>query len=337
MSRCALPRIKTTHTSPARPGAPPFPDMIWIPGRRFLMGSDEHYPEERPAHEVAVDGFWMDRHPVTNEAFRRFVDATGYVTRAETVPDPAEYPGVLAHVFDAHAGSLVFVRPARPVGRDDWGNWWKFVRGANWRHPAGPTSSIARLPRHPVVHMAFEDALTYARWAGKALPTEAEWELAARGGLDGAEFAWGARFAPGGRSMANIWQGEFPWQNLCVDGHEGTSPVGAFPANGYGLFDMIGNVWEWTTDWYAPGHTIDARRACCIPQDACGGDEATSGDASVATIRIPRKVLKGGSYLSAPNSSRRYRPAARFPQPVDASACHIGFRCVARVPPAERG
>ena len=338
MSHRTLSNVKIAEirprAKPGPPGPPPFADMAWIPGGTFRMGSDDHYPEERPAHRVAVDGFWMDRHPVTNEQFRRFVEATAHVTLAETAPDPEAYPGALAHML--YAGSLVFVKPERPVGLDDFANWWKFMRGADWKHPAGPKSSIGGKKNHPVVHVTFEDAKEYAGWEGKALPTEAEWEFAARGSLDGAEYAWGNEFAPRGRAMANTWQGDFPWNNLLLDGYEGTSPVDAFPPNGYGLLDMIGNVWEWTTDWYGTGHTTDAAKTCCIPENPRGGHEADSYDPCVPRIRIPRKVLKGGSHLCAPNYCRRYRPAARFPEPIDTSACHVGFRCVVRVPPADR-
>jgi formylglycine-generating enzyme len=224
-------------------------DMVRVPGGTFRMGSDRHYPEEAPAHHVTVAPFWIDRHPVTNRQFREFVKATGHVTYAEIPPDPKDYPGALPHML--YAGSLVFRAPAHPVDLRDWSQWWTFLKGANWRHPYGPKSKINGLDNHPVLHIAFSDALAYAHWAGKDLPTEAEWEFAARGGLDGAEFAWGDKFTPGGKHMANTWQGEFPRQNLALDGFAQTSPVSAFPPNGYGLRDMIGNVWEWTADWFA--------------------------------------------------------------------------------------
>ena len=308
--------------------APSGQELIWIAGGTFRMGSDRHYPEEAPVHRVTVDGFWMDRTPVNNRQFREFVRATGHVTMAERSPDPKDYPGALPHML--RAGSLVFKPPRGPVSLSDWSQWWKFRFGATWRHPAGPGSSIAGLDDHPVVHVAYEDALAYARWAGKDRPTEAEWEFAARGGLDGAEFAWGDEFTPGGRHMANTWQGVFPMQNLANDGYERTSPVTAFPPNGYGLHDMIGNVWEWTRDWYTPKHPNDAPKACCIPENPRGGREDESYDPCQPQIRIPRKVLKGGSHLCAPNYCRRYRPAARHAQPVDTSSSHIGFRCVIR-------
>jgi sulfatase modifying factor 1 len=303
--------------------------MVWVPGGVFRMGSDRHYPEERPVHRAAVDGFWMDEHPVTNAEFARFVRATGHVTFAEMPPDPKHYPGARPDML--YAGTLVFLKPAVPVDRRDFKNSWHFVRGACWRHPRGSHSTIHGLEHHPVVHVTFDDALAYANWAGKSLPTETEWEFAARGGLDGAEFAWGDELHPGGREMANTWQGEFPWENLGDDGYDGTSPVGTFPANGYGLLDMIGNVWEWTTDWYRAQHESDAVKACCVPHNPLGPHEDDSYDPCQPAIRIPRKVLKGGSHLCAPNYCRRYRPAARFPQPVDTSTCHVGFRCVVRV------
>ncbi|MGE3784194.1 MAG: formylglycine-generating enzyme family protein [Alphaproteobacteria bacterium] len=303
-------------------------DMVWIPGGAFRMGSDRHYPEEAPAHRVAVDGFWIDRTPVTNRDFLKFVRATGYITVAEIKPDARDYPGAPPHML--RAGSLVFTPPPHPVDLRDWSRWWDFKFGAYWRRPYGPRSSIAGLHEHPVVHVAYRDAEAYARWAGKELPTEAEWEFAARGGIDGAEFAWGDEFTPEGRHMANTWQGAFPCENLKTDGYERTSPVGAFPPNGYGLRDMIGNVWEWTADWYTPRHPAEADKPCCIPHNPRGGGETASYDPRQPAIRIPRKVLKGGSHLCAPNYCRRYRPAARHAEPVDTSTSHVGFRCVIR-------
>jgi sulfatase modifying factor 1 len=306
----------------------PHPGMIWIPGGTFRMGSDRHYPEEAPVHRVTVDGFWMDQTPVTNRQFRAFVKATGHVTVAERKPDPKHYPGALPHMLKA--GSLVFTPPNYPVHLRDWSQWWAFTFGANWRRPYGPGSSIRGLDDHPVVHVAYADAQAYARWAGKDLPTEAEWEFAARGGLDGAEFAWGDEFTPGGRHMANTWQGTFPFQNTRTDGFERTSPVRTYPPNGYGLYDMIGNVWEWTSDWYEPKHPPEPTKPCCIPHNPRGGWEERSYDPCQPEIRIPRKVLKGGSHLCAPSYCRRYRPAARHPEPVDTSTSHVGFRCILR-------
>ena len=302
--------------------------MRLVPGGTFRMGSDKHYPEEAPVHRVKVDGFWMDSTPVTNRRFREFVEATGYVTFAEIAPDPKDYPGALPHMLKA--GSLVFVSPDQPVDLAHFANWWSFKFGANWRRPYGKGSSIRGLDDHPVVHISYRDAEAYAAWAGKQLPTEAEWEYAARGGLDQAEFAWGNEFTPNGRHMANTWQGEFPHENLVRDGYARTSPVDAFPPNDFGLFDMIGNVWEWTSDWYSTRHTGDAPKACCIPENPRGGIEVGSYDPCQPQIRIPRKVVKGGSHLCAPNYCRRYRPAARHPQPVDTSMSHVGFRCITR-------
>jgi len=310
----------------ANPSAPP--NMVWIPGGSFCMGSDKHYPEEAPVHRVSVDGFWMDRTPVTNRQFTDFVRATGHRTFAETQPDPKNYPGALPDMI--YAGSLVFTPPKRPVDLKYWGEWWSLVKHANWRHPYGPKSNINALGNHPVGHVTYADALAYATWAGKALPTEAEWEYAARGGLDGAEFAWGDEFTPGGAHRANTWQGNFPHENRRDDGFDRTSPVVAFPANSFDVYDMIGNVWEWTTDWWSEKHPADAQKACCVPRNPRGGPETASYDPAQPEIRIPRKVVKGGSHLCAPNYCRRYRPAARQAEAVDTSASHVGFRCVAR-------
>ncbi|MDI4234298.1 formylglycine-generating enzyme family protein [Bradyrhizobium sp. Arg237L] len=303
-------------------------DMIWIPGATFRMGSDNHYPEEAPSHRVSVDGFWIDRTPVTNGAFKAYVNATGYVTTAEIAPNPKDYPGALPKMI--YAGSLVFSPPRRVHDLRDWSQWWTFMKGANWRRPYGPGSNIKDLDDHPVVHVSYADVLAYAKWIGKQLPTESEWELAARGGLDGEEFAWGNTLTPDGRHMANTWQGDFPVQNICEDGFQRTSPVTAFPPNGYGVYDMIGNVWEWTADWWSARHEADSAKPCCVPHNPRGSPERTSFDPGQPNIRIPRKVLKGGSHLCAPNYCRRYRPAARHAEPVDTSTSHVGFRCVVR-------
>ena len=305
----------------------PHAEMIWIPGGEFLMGSDQHYPEEGPAHPVRVDTFAMDRFPVTNARFRRFVEETSYVTSAERTPKASDYPLVLADML--YAGSLVFVPPAAPADLR-LPLWWRFMRGADWRHPLGPTSSLEGRDDHPVVHVSCADAEAFAQWEGKALPTEAEWEYAARGGLDGAEYAWGNELTPGGRVMANIWQGDFPWYNRREDGYERTSPVGAFPSNGYGLHDMIGNVWEWTADWYRPRHAPQVHRRGHIPHNPRLAMFIERRDPRETQAHVPRKVVKGGSHLCAPNYCKRYRPAARQPEPIDTSACHVGFRCILR-------
>jgi formylglycine-generating enzyme required for sulfatase activity len=303
-------------------------EMVLLPGGTFLMGSDHHYPEEAPAHRVSVDAFWIDVAPVTNRQFAAFVAATGHRTTAEIAPSAEDYPGALPHML--RAGSLTFRPPARPVPLDNAYVWWSFTFGASWRHPDGPGSSLDGLEEHPVVHVSYEDALAYARWAGKDLPTEAEWEFAARGGLDGRDYAWGDELTPQGVHMANTWQGRFPVENLAEDGFARTSPVGSYPPNGYGLYDMIGNTWEWTQDWYVPRHIEEAAKACCMPRNPRGPAREASIDQR-DPARIPRKVLKGGSHLCAPNYCRRYRPAARHPEPVDTSTGHVGFRCIRRV------
>jgi sulfatase modifying factor 1 len=299
--------------------------MAWIPGGQFAMGSVDFYPEEGPVHAVAIDGFWIDTRTVTVAEFRRFVKQTGHVTVAEQELDPAAYP-------DAHSdllvpGSLVFQPTSGPVDLRDYTNWWAYVPGASWRHPEGPGSDVATRGKHPVTHVAYADARAYAEWAGKDLPTEAEWEYAARGGLDGAVYAWGDDFSPGGRQMANTWQGEFPWQNLMLDGYAGTSPVAAFPANGHGLYDMAGNVWEWTADFFRQRHQAAEAKACCVPDNPrINADQASE----IGVAEIPRRVIKGGSHLCAPSYCLRYRPAARQGEAVDTSTGHLGFRCVIR-------
>jgi sulfatase modifying factor 1 len=308
---------------------PPDKDMVWIPGGSFLMGSNNHYSEEAPAHRTTVSGFWMDKFAITNRTFSGFVKQTGYVTVAERPPKAEDYPGAKPELL--RPASVVFQKPLFRVDLRNHYNWWTYVIGADWRHPEGPDSSIDDRPDHPVVHIAYEDAEAFARWAGKELPTESEWEFAARGGFECATYSWGEEFTPGGRYMANTWQGEFPWQNLASDGYEGTAPVGQFPANQFGLFDIIGNVWEWTTDWYAAHGSVP--KACCGGNIAKGGVREESFDPQAPNVKIPRKVIKGGSFLCAPNYCRRYRPAARMAQPIDTSTCHVGIRLVMRVPP----
>jgi sulfatase modifying factor 1 len=290
--------------------------MVWIRGGTFVMGSNKFYREERPARRETVSGFWIDPKPVTNADFHWFVQATGYLTASERVPDASKYPDADASLLVP--GSAVFTKPNGPVGLHDYRAWWTYVPGANWKHPEGPDSTIAGRMDHPVIHVAFEDVAAYAAWAGKQLPTEAEWEFAARGGLENATYAWGEELAPGGQAMANIWRGRFPFENLAQDGYESTSPVGAFPANGFGLYDMIGNVWEWTASAYSLPRADTGQQSCCRPKQ--------SGDGAV------NRVVKGGSHLCAPNYCLRYRPAARQSQPLDTSTTHIGFRCIIRAP-----
>jgi formylglycine-generating enzyme required for sulfatase activity len=301
-----------------------FAGMKLIRGRAFTMGSDDFYADEKPARPATVGDFWIDEVPVTNRAFARFVDETGYRTFAETPPDPADYPGLSPEM--ARAGSLVFTPPTGPVDLNGPATWWSFVFGAYWRSPLGPQGPAAA-DDHPVVHVAYADAAAYAQWAGKALPTEAEWEFAARGGLEGAAYAWGDVFEPEGRVLAKTWQGEFPHENRAPEGLERTAPVRSFPANGFGLYDMIGNVWEWTEDWYG-ATPADRAPACCGASNRIARDQ--SCDPASPVPGIPRKVAKGGSHLCAPNYCRRYRPAARWAQPIDTTTSHMGFRCIVR-------
>jgi sulfatase modifying factor 1 len=308
--------------------------MTWIPGGTFTMGSGlAGYPEEGPARPVTVDGFWIDVTPVTVAGFAAFTAATGYRTVAQRPLDPRRYPGLQASALSP--GSLVFRPTDGPADLTSWLNWWRYVPGADWAHPDGPGSTTDGRGDHPVVHVCWADVAAYAEWAGKDLPTEAEWERAARGGLDGARYAWGEDFAPGGRLMANTWVGEFPWQNLKPPQIQRTTPVGAFPANGYGLSDITGNVWEWTRDFYADRPAVPAH-PCCGPGAGAAAnprvdDPGGSFDAAEpGGAHVPRRVVKGGSHLCAPNYCERYRPAARQAQQVESSMSHLGFRCVIR-------
>jgi formylglycine-generating enzyme required for sulfatase activity len=286
-------------------------DLVALPGGAFRMGSTSFYPEEAPVHTATVAAFAIERHPVTNAQFAEFVADTGYVTVAERPLDPALYPGVAEE--DLLPGTLVFRPTPGPVDLNDWRQWWDWAPGACWRHPFGTDSDVVDLAEHPVVQIAYTDAAAYARWAGRRLPTEAEWEYAAGGGAT-TTYAWGDDVTPGGRLMANTWQGRFPYRNDGALGWRGTSPVGTFPENAYGLVDMIGNVWEWTTTPYSEHHLADGAKGCCTP-----GREP---DPSVS------QTLKGGSHLCAPEYCQRYRPAARSAQSQDSAATHIGFRCV---------
>lgn len=287
------------------PGNGPSDGLIWVEGGTFIMGSADHYPEEGPQREIGVTGFWMDRHEVTNRQFAEFVQATGYVTVAERPLRAMDHPDIPA--TGLVAGSAVFTPPEQLARTSDMSRWWRYVPGADWRHPTGPESSIERRMNHPVVNVAWEDALAYARWRGRELPSEAQWEFAARSGNDGGQ---GAGHEPrGSRWLANTWQGEFPIRNSTADGYGGTAPVGCFPANDHALFDMIGNVWELTADFYTLAHNVDPS----------------------APAALPARVIKGGSYLCAPNYCVRYRPTARQSQDADLGASHVGFRTVLNV------
>jgi formylglycine-generating enzyme required for sulfatase activity len=295
--------------------------MVWIPGGEFAMGSDQ-FPDARPVHRVAVDGFWMDVTEVTNAEFDAFVRATGYVTVAERTPQAADYPG--APPENLVAGSVVFSPPPKEVPLDDHYQWWRYQKGADWRHPEGPGSSIADRMDHPVVHVAYEDVLAYARWAKKRLPTEAEWEFAARGGLDGKAYVWGDDFRPHGKFMANTFQGHFPDKNTGEDGFLGTSPVKAFPPNGYGLYGMAGNVWEWVTDWYRPDYYAKLAEAGGVVRNPKGPDDSFDP----LEPRAVKRVQKGGSFLCTDQYCSRYMPGGRGKGEPDTGTNHTGFRCV---------
>ena len=291
--------------------------MVFISGGSFNMGSDGKHPEEQYSHPVKVDGFWIDRHEVTNSEFAQFIEATGYKTLAERGVNPKNHPDMSGNVLEP--GSIQFVAPTKLGRGGDITQWWKYMKGANWREPEGPGSTIAGEENHPVVHVAFEDAHAYAKWRGHELPTEAQWEFAARGG-SGAKDDWSQAFDKDGKPIANSWQGIFPVYNTEQDGYAETAPVGCFPPNGYGLFDMIGNVWELTSDWYVPGH---------LRQAALNPSGPNLLEVRVAAGQSPSKVIKGGSYLCAHNYCSRYTPTSRQPQEVDLSAGHLGFRTVA--------
>lgn len=308
--------------------------MVWVPGDTFHMGSDNHYPEEAPMHRVKVDGFWIDRTPVTNREFLRFVNATSYVTFAEVKPDPKDYPGALPNML--RAGSLVFASPKHPVDLRDWSQWWEFRFGANWRRPYGPRSSIAGLHDHPVVHVAYHDAEAYAKWAGKELPTEAEWEFAARGGLTGKPFVWGDEFRPESKWMANTFQGNFPRVDTGEDGHVGVTAVAQYPPNGYGLFDMAGNVWQWVSDWYRPDYYQQLASAGGVARNPQG--PSSPYDPDEPTER--KRVMRGGSFLCTDQYCSRYLVGTRGKGETSTGTNHLGFRCVkdahAAIPPASK-
>jgi len=289
------------------------------------MGDNHTEPEEAPARTVKVDAFAMEQAPVTNRQFGAFVEDTGYVTVAERPLDPAQFPGLTQDQLQP--GSMVFAMTSGPVDLGDLSQWWRWVPGASWRAPEGPGSDCEERAEHPVVHVAYEDAEEYATWAGRSLPTEAEWERAARGGIDGRKFVWGKRSTHKGRRLAKYWEGDFPWRNAPSDGFRATAPVGTYRPNDYGLLDIVGNVWEWTTDWFVAGRPVTS--ACCAGDDQ---RRLASIDPSLPQAPIPRKVVKGGSFLCADEYCQRYRPAARRPQMIDTAMSHIGFRCVSRTP-----
>ncbi len=303
--------------------------MVWIPGGEFDMGTDTElgWPDEKPAHRVRVDGFWIDRTEVTNDQFRKFIDATGYVTTAEQIPKLEEImaqvpPGTPPPPKELLVpGSLVFTQPAEPVRLDDYSQWWRWTPGANWRHPEGPDSNIDDRLDHPVVQVSWDDAAAYAKWAGKRLPTEAEWEYAARGGLSKKPYVWGDEPPQGQSAQANIWQGEFPHRNTRLDGYVRTAPVGQFPENGFGLRDMAGNVWEWCADWYDP--ELYRRIGSIVPENPTGPSRGTPGEQSLTLLRVQR----GGSFLCNDSYCSRYRPSARHGGSVDTGMSHVGFRC----------
>jgi sulfatase modifying factor 1 len=324
----------TSAASTASTAAPP--GMTLIAGGEFTMGTDDELsmPNERPAHRVRVDAFWLDEHPVTNAEFRRFVEATGYITTAERKPDWEELkkqlpPGTPKPDESMLVpGSLVFTPPDRPVPLDNLEGWWRWKPGADWRHPEGPASDLAGREDHPVVQVSWEDAVAYAKWAGKRLPTEAEWERAARGGIEGARYSWGQEFQPNGRHMANTFQGHFPDHGVAEDGYLATSPVAAFPPNAYGLYDMAGNVWQWTADLYSADYFVEQ-----ASQGLCENPTGPDKTFDPADPYSERRVIKGGSFLCHTSYCESYRPSARRGTPPDTGSSHVGFRLALSAPP----
>lgn len=291
-------------------------NMVWIPGGSFTMGSTDYYPDEQPLKKVEVAGFWIDKYEVTNTQFSEFVDATAYITVAERQLDPNDFPGI--PTGQLKPGSVVFIMPTELANSGNLTQQWQFILGAQWRRPTGPDSNLDGKEHHPVVHIAYEDALAYAKWLGHKLPTETQWEYAARGGLEQQTYVWGEEFTPNSIWQANTWQGMFPVLNTEDDGYVGVAPIGCYAANGYGLYDMTGNVWEWVSDWYYPKHQE------VVP--ATQGKKKTGYDPRQPNV--PVRVIKGGSYLCAKNYCMRYRPAARHAQETTLGAAHIGFRTV---------
>ena len=303
--------------------APPGPapaDMVWIPGGTFWMGGNDITARDAsPSHRVRVSGFWIDQTEVTNRGFAAFVASTGYVTVAERKPQAKDFPD--APPENLQAGSVVFTPPSEPVPLTNQFAWWSYVPGANWKHPEGPNSSIEGKDDFPVVHVCLEDVSTYAKWAGKRLPTEAEWENAARGGLDRKKYVWGDAIQPDGKPLMNSWQGRFPVQNLAIDGHAKVAPVARFPANGFGLYDTAGNVWEWCSDWYRPGYEVNGSDPVVDPQ---GPDSSHDP----AEPRVPKRVHRGGSFLCTDEYCTAYLPGSRGKGAIDTGTSHLGFRCV---------
>jgi formylglycine-generating enzyme required for sulfatase activity len=336
----ASPSLTGAPFQPTVPNAIPPPGpvpegMVWIPGGEFSMGAAEPHGmdgnhvgmhatgDSRPVHRVYVDGFWMDRREVTNQQFEKFANATGYITVAERTPRAEDFPGALPEYLVP--GSLVFSPPKQAVPLENELQWWSYVKGANWRHPLGPASSLKDRAHYPVVQVAYEDAAAYARWADKRLPTEAEWEFAARGGVAGNLYAWGNEFRPNGQFMANTYQGHFPNRDTGEDRFIGIAPVAQFPANGYGLFDVAGNVWEWTSDWYRPDYYERLAAAGGVARNPRGPDASYDPSEPGASKRVQR----GGSFLCTDQYCSRYMVGTRGKGEISSAANHLGFRCIA--------
>jgi sulfatase modifying factor 1 len=319
------PAASEPRPSREAPGTAP-EGMVWIPGGEFWMGTDdESMRDARPVHRVTLDGFWMDRTEVTNEQYAKFVDATGYKTVAERKPDPKDFPDAPPELLVP--GSIVFSPPAEPVPLNNHLVWWRYVPGADWRHPEGPQSSISGREKFPVVQVCYEDAVAYAKWAEKRLPTEAEWEYASRGGLERKRYVWGDELNPEGKWLVNNWQGQFPVENSAADGFTGAAPVGSYPPNGYGLVDMAGNVWEWCSDWYQPSYSA---------HDRTPNPQGPDSSYDPSEPGVPKRVQRGGSFLCSDLYCTRYLPGTRGKGAIDSGASHLGFRCVRSPEPAPK-